>query len=206
MKRVGVTVLSIVTIAALVCGCNVSQPSDSLNTGEPQASKVQLRFLQNKLEAKEIFNELITAFEKQHPNIEITQINDREAEQLLTSMVAKNDAPDLVAIGATDTFVTLANTAVFSDFSGDPSVKNIMPTYIDTVRALSSSGQINGIPYSANVNGILYNKALFRQFGLQIPKTWPELISLAESIREKKQTPFTSHLKKHGRLWCLLMQ
>ena len=46
------------------------------------------------------------------------------------------------------------------------------------------------VPYVANAVGVIYNKAIFKELGLEVPTTWDEFIAVAEKVKESGQTPF----------------
>ncbi len=47
-----------------------------------------------------------------------------------------------------------------------------------------------GVPYVANAAGILYNRAMFKEHGWEIPTTWEELIALCDTIQSEGVLPF----------------
>ena len=42
-----------------------------------------------------------------------------------------------------------------------------------------------GVPYATNASGILYNKDLFEQAGVQVPTTWTQLQSVVDTLESK---------------------
>ncbi|QAY68103.1 ABC transporter substrate-binding protein [Paenibacillus protaetiae] len=192
--------LSVIAVSALVmtalagCGSN----SDS---GGGSKGKVKLEFFQNKTEAKASFDELVKKFNEANPDITVTQVNPPDAETVLKTRVAKKDVPDIIGMGATDAYAQLAKSGVFADLSGDLT-SNIQPAYLNMLNKLTGSETVNGIPFTANASGIIYNKAMFDELGLTIPKTWDELIATAQKIKDAGKTPFYLTLKDS---WTLMV-
>jgi len=54
-----------------------------------------------------------------------------------------------------------------------------------TVDALTVDGKIYGIPYNTNARVLLYRKDLLKEYGLEVPKTWSDLVKVASTITEK---------------------
>jgi raffinose/stachyose/melibiose transport system substrate-binding protein len=54
----------------------------------------------------------------------------------------------------------------------------------------SVNGKIYGLPTAGFVEGVFYNKRLFRELGAQVPATWEELLAVAEKAHAQGITPF----------------
>nr|WP_145407162.1 extracellular solute-binding protein [Paenibacillus xylanexedens] len=175
--------------ALLLCGMMAVLLSSC--TGRDSANgKVQIEFFQNKPEAKATFDELIQTFNAAHADIQVTQVNPPDAETVLKTRVVKNDIPDIMAMGATDTYSTLAQSDIFTDLTDSSLLKTIDPNYIQMLKDVTGMDEVTGIPYATNANGIMYNKTLFDEMGLDVPKTWDELIATAQQIKDAGKIPF----------------
>ncbi|WP_128103986.1 ABC transporter substrate-binding protein [Paenibacillus sp. DCT19] len=175
--------------ALLLCGMMAVLLSSC--TGRDSANgKVQIEFFQNKPEAKATFDELIQTFNAAHADIQVTQVNPPDAETVLKTRVVKNDIPDIMAMGATDTYSTLAQSDIFTDLTDSSLLKTIDPNYIQMLKDVTGMDEVTGIPYATNANGIMYNKTLFNEMGLDVPKTWDELIATAQQIKDAGKIPF----------------
>lgn len=159
-------------------------------SSEGASGKVQIEFFQNKPEAKESFDKLVEKFNQEQSEIEVTQVNPPDAETVLKTRLVKNDVPDIMALGATDTFSMLSQSGIFMEQTDQEMINLINPSYIQMVRDVSGLEELTGIPFATNANGIMYNKTLFREMGLEVPKTWDELIATAEKIKDAGKIPF----------------
>ena len=72
-----------------------------------------------------------------------------------------------------------------------------------TINSISSGGNIYGVPFAIQVVGIFYNKDIFAQYGLNEPRTWSELVGIAETLDAQGVTPFFMSGKD---AWTLAMQ
>ncbi|SEN46957.1 ABC transporter substrate-binding protein [Lihuaxuella thermophila] len=179
MKKLISLMLAALLPASLLAGCSSSE-----------SGKVKIEFFQNKPEAKSTFEKLAEKFEKENPTIDVVVSTPPDAETVLKTRIAKNDVPDVIGSGLNATFVELAKNGIFADFSNDPQLQNIQPAYVDMIKNLTGLKEVHGIPYSANANGVLYNKALFKELGLTVPKTWDEFIAVADKIKAAGKIPF----------------
>src|SRR5690606_37877703 len=56
-------------------------------------------------------------------------------------------------------------------------------------------GRQSALPYSIMVASVIYNKTLFAENGIEVPKTWDELIAAADTLQAAGVTPFYATLK-----------
>src|SRR5512136_418081 len=54
-----------------------------------------------------------------------------------------------------------------------------------TVKALTVDGKVYGLPYNTNARVLLYRKDLFKEYGLEVPKTWADYLKVASTITQK---------------------
>ncbi|WP_411348302.1 ABC transporter substrate-binding protein [Paenibacillus sp. WLX2291] len=151
---------------------------------------VQLEFFQNKPEAKASFDELVAKFNEQHPNIVVTQVNPPDAETVLKTRVVKNDVPDIIGLGATDTYSLLAQSGIFLNLTGDPLLQKVEPKYVQMLNDVTGMQEVTGVPFALNASGVIYNKDIFQKLGLSVPKTWDELIATAKKAKAGGTIPF----------------
>lgn len=188
-----VTALTLVTGLGVLTGCSSGGGNE---TGDKKAAgndkKVQIELFSNKSESQKTLEALIEKFEIENPTIDVVLNAPPEAETVLRTRMTKNEMPDILAMGGNNTYGELAREGVFMDFSQEPLLEKIQPAYVEMLgRLVGEEGTaVYGIPYATNANGIIYNKEKFEKAGYTIPKTWDELIALAEDIKAKGETPF----------------
>ncbi|MGE7615277.1 ABC transporter substrate-binding protein [Paenibacillus sp. NPDC101420] len=193
IKPVVVSVLAMSVLSA--CGSNAADKSANSGGNASSGEKVKVEFFQNKTEAKATFDKLVAKFNEANPNIVVTQVNPPDAETVLKTRAAKKDIPDVVGIGATDTYKTLSGSGLFEDFTGDPLAENIQPAYLQMLKDLTGSDELNGLPFSSNASGVIYNKAMFAEAGVTVPTTWDEFMAVAQKFKDSGKNAFYLTLK-----------
>jgi len=158
--------------------------------GNDTSGRVQIEFFQNKPEAKGSFDALIQKFNESQSDITVVQVNPPDAETVLKTRVVKDDIPDIVGMGATDTYSLLAQSGIFMDMTGSPLLSRIDETYVQMLKDVSGMEEVIGIPYSTNANGVMYNKEIFSKLGLSVPHTWDELLATAQKAKDGGTIPF----------------
>ncbi|MCK0470470.1 ABC transporter substrate-binding protein [Halalkalibacter sp. APA_J-10(15)] len=187
------TIIGALTVSMLIaCG-------ERDSSGDTEI--VQLEFFQFKGEAVSEFDTLIEQFEQKHPNIRIEQNNVPDPDTVLFSRLSQNDIPDIMTINGGVTYGEIANAGVLMDLSDYENRNSIIDEYEEMLQRLSRTDELFALPHTVNANGVLYNKKKFEELGLDIPETWDEFITLAETIQEHGETPLYS---TYGEAWTIL--
>ena len=168
------------TVVALG-GCAAS-PDDGVTT---------LSFFQFKGEALEDFNAIIADFEAENPDIRVVQNQVADSETLIRTLLVKDKAPDVITLNANGGFGDLAQAGVFYDFSDEPVLDTINPAVQEILAELGTKqGEVNGLGYVNNANGVIYNQDIFEEQGLEVPETWDEFIAVCDALEAAGITPF----------------
>ncbi|WP_344057681.1 ABC transporter substrate-binding protein [Microbacterium pumilum] len=150
-----------------------------------------LNFFQFKGEALEDFNKIIADFEAENPDIKVVQNQVADADTIIRTLLVKDKAPDVITLNANGGFGKLAQSGVFYDFSEEPVLQTINPAVQDILANLGNKeGEVNGLGYVNNANGVIYNQDIFEQQGLEVPETWDEFIAVCDALKDAGITPF----------------
>ncbi len=181
-RRRGALVTASVAIGTLLlAGC--SSPGDS--------EVVTLDFFQFKGEALEDFTEIIADFEAENPDIKVVQNQVADADTIIRTLLVKDKAPDVITLNANGGFGKLAQAGVFYDFTDEPVLQTINPAVQEILAALGNKeGEVNGLGYVNNANGVIYNQEIFEEQGLEVPETWDEFIAVCDALVDAGITPF----------------
>ena len=80
---------------------------------------------------------------------------------------------------------------MFYDFSDEPVLDTINPAVQEILADLGNKeGEVNGLGYVNNANGVIYNQAIFEEQGLEVPETWDEFIAVCDELQDAGITPF----------------
>ena len=186
--RAAAAVACLTGLAIAAGGC-AANPSNGVTT---------LDFFQFKGEALEDFDRIIADFEAENPDIRIVQNQVADSETLIRTLLVKDRTPDVITLNANGNFGKLAEAGVFYDFSDEPVLETINPGVQEILAQLGNApGEVNSLGYVNNANGIIYNRAIFEEQGLEVPETWDELIALCDTLVERGITPFSTSLAEN---------
>lgn len=182
--RTTVKTVAVLATAGLTIGLGgcASAPADGVTT---------LSFFQFKGEALEDFAQIISDFEAQNPDIRVVQNQVADSETAIRTLLVKDKTPDVITLNANGNFGRLAQAGVFYDFSDEPVLETINPAVQDILAELGNkTGEINGLGYVNNANGVIYNRAIFAEQGLEVPETWDEFIAVCDALQAAGIQPF----------------
>ncbi|BBC33590.1 ABC transporter, substrate-binding protein [Streptomyces graminofaciens] len=181
---------AVLALAALTaCAPQTSDNSSSTKDDKTGTLRVWLfQEVSNKPKEK-VVDKVVAAFEKAHDGaevkIEYIPVETR-AQRIKAAFNDPKSAPDLIEFGNTDTagYVKDGGLAdLTADFPRWSDSKDSDPTARTSVTV---GGKIYGAPFFVGVRALYYRTDVFRELGLEVPKTQAELIATAKKIRAAK--------------------
>ncbi|MFG1753243.1 sugar ABC transporter substrate-binding protein [Streptosporangium sandarakinum] len=195
--RIATTTAATAALALGLAACSGSDSSDGAATSgasAPAASGPKFagqtltmwRLGDSNPAAQKYMDELNAAFEKESGakvNLEWIpwpQVNDK-----FTAAAAGGAGPDVTEIGNDQVPLWQSQEALspITELvqSGDQAEipKNLLG--LETI-----DGDVYAVPWGAGSRAVLYRKDWFKDLGIEVPKTWDEVVAAAKKIQEKK--------------------
>ncbi len=146
-------------------------------------------------ERKVYFDEVIAAFEAEHPNVKIESeaAGDEPIKDKLRILMGSDDQPDIFFSWSGEfakKFIRSGNALDLTEFiDADPAYKDsIMEAGFEPY---SQDGKIYGVPFRIDGKFFVYNKKMFADNGLEAPKTWDEFLNVCETLKSNGITPIS---------------
>jgi raffinose/stachyose/melibiose transport system substrate-binding protein len=134
---------------------------------------------------------LKAAFEAENPGIAIeieTHPGGSEGDNLVKTRLATGEMADVFRYNAGSLFQALNPPQTMLDLTDEPFQANIIDSFKPVVTA--PDGRVYGVPEEASMGGgILYNKKIYAELGLSVPKTWDEFMANNEKIKAAGKVP-----------------
>ncbi len=134
------------------------------------------------------FKEIVDKYQKETANnVDIQPFDDAQVDQLIMARMASGDVWDIIirfpgAIGA-----KYNPPLNFVDLSGEPWVSRVYPARLPS---LTYNGKIYCAPFSGGAGvGIVYNKNIFNDLKLEVPKTYDEFDKACAQIKSNGIIP-----------------
>lgn len=133
-------------------------------------------------------------FRSKYPQIrlKLKKLPSENGPEFLSSLIASDRAPDVFYISGYSTIRDYEASGHLYNLNGQPFLENLDKDFLEY-------GQIKGkqvvVTASYDVLGTVYNKEIFGRYGLEIPKTYSELIALCDKLLDLGIIPFATGLK-----------
>lgn len=183
-KRIITTIITSALMTTFFTGCS---NNESKNEGT-----TEIMFFSNKIEAVGTYNKLVEKFEAENPNIKVTISAPPDATTVLKTKLVKGDVPDIISMSADRSYADFVDANILEDLDGLVDIDKINPVYNEMMKDLEIEERqgIYGVPYALNASGVIYNKDIFKELNLEIPKTWDEFLSVAQKVKDEQIIPF----------------
>lgn len=190
MKRPKHLLLSIAVVAAIAAfavGCGGSPDSSSSSTspaaGGNVSGNVSVMAVWSGVEQK-AFQEVIDGFTSQYPNVTVDYTSAGDQLPTVLSTAVQGGNPPSVAVlpqpGLMQDFVKKGALKPI-DYAKDTISQNYASDWMDLATV---NGTLYGLFFKgANKSTVWYNVKAFSDAGVQPPKTWPDLLQAAKTLK-----------------------
>lgn len=125
----------------------------------------------------------VARFEAENPGIKVKmeQLTWQNGREKILASVAAGTSPDLCELGST-WFARFAADGALADITAET---DSLRAALRMWEAATYSGRVYGVPWMMGTRALFYNRALFRQAGLdpdRPPETWSDLLATARRI------------------------
>ncbi|MCZ8517369.1 extracellular solute-binding protein [Paenibacillus filicis] len=193
-------------LSTVIAGCGQGQPSggaaagggDSKTTQENSkaAAPKTLTLLTGSTGTAYPALQAVAAEAEKKLNIKIKfdiKPDGTEGDNLVKTRLATGEMSDILYYNSGSLFQALNPEENFVDLSKEPFVDKLLDSFKSTV---SAGGKVFGVPGgSSNVGGIMYNKRVYKELGLSVPKTWAEYIANCDKIKAAGKTAVIGSFK-----------
>jgi raffinose/stachyose/melibiose transport system substrate-binding protein len=118
------------------------------------------------------------AFMAQNPDITVdveTRPGGSEGDNIIKTRLATGDMTDLFLYNSGSLFQAIGPVQNLLPVTDEPWVSDLEENF---KRVVTADGQVYGAPFGPQMTGaVLYNKKVYADLGLQIPRTWDEFMA-----------------------------
>jgi len=124
--------------------------------------------------------------------------NGQPFNDAISTKAAADDFPDLIYTYAASTILKTLTRAdeLLLDLSNESYIQKIVPAVLSASGFLKVDGKIYAIPAGGmNSIGVIYNKKIFSDNSIEIPKTYDAFLAVCETLKNKGITPVGDGVK-----------
>ncbi|MDB5055764.1 MAG: extracellular solute-binding protein family 1 [Bacilli bacterium] len=201
MKKNRLLFIAILLMTALVLtSCTnhkIQETTIALKQGNVKPFTLSLRHTQIKETTKrrlKMLEDVVAATEKAVPGLTIDlegiDENINRDEKLRAEMVVGNPPQIFDMFGGKADAFAFAKAQRLLDLTPILKELGIQNKFVD-LSEFTLDGKIYGLPMAGYVEGVYYNKAIFAELGVQIPKTYEEFLYICDKAKAKGITPIS---------------
>jgi raffinose/stachyose/melibiose transport system substrate-binding protein len=176
MKTICSVICASLVLGTALTGCSKSKEVASTQKKDEQITLTLLQW-NNTLNPSGTFD-IAAEYKKTHPNVTIQVENVKDSgefEQTMKIRRAANQLPDIFTLKP----YMLGNYAEFlTDMSDVPAAANNL-----FAKQFAVDGKVLGLPAETFNEFVWYKKSIFKEYNIEVPKTWDEFIAAAEKIK-----------------------
>ncbi|HWU58276.1 MAG TPA: extracellular solute-binding protein [Microbacteriaceae bacterium] len=196
-KRITTIAAGVLGAVLVLTGC--SAQTGGGGSGSADLSKVDYKgtiTMVNKFSdpsTSKYFPAMAKAFEKLHPDVKVTvqQESDQGYKDKIKVLASSNSIPDIYFVWAGSYAKQYVDAGFAMDITsqigeGTAWNKTLAPS---AVKAGEYDGKNYGIPIDLDAKFMVYNKKIFADNGVAVPKTFNDLLAACKTFKDKGITP-----------------
>jgi multiple sugar transport system substrate-binding protein len=190
-RLLALTLIACMSLSVVGCSNNSKDTSTGTSNTAAKDEKVTIQFMHQQVEKErqDVIQKIISDFEAKNQNIKIEQmpVNEDDYDTKITALGSSGKLPAIIELSQDQAQANAKNEftnfkAVNSVISGKGESKffdGILP-----VVKTEDGANYTGIPVSGWVQGIWVNKAMLTEKGLEVPKTWDDILKVAKAFND----------------------
>ena len=193
-QRLHIALGVILVLSLVLAGCAPAPaPAQPTATAQPAATEappaattppetITLSVATNRVGSQaKLLEDIARKFEQEHPGIKIDfSAPGQEYEHLMKLKMAAKDMPDVFA---THGWAKIRYGEFLADLRDQPWAASIDPAIKPAV--VDDAGKVYVLPMDQEKGGPVYNVDILKEYGVEVPKTWDELLAACETIKTK---------------------
>ncbi|WP_025679825.1 extracellular solute-binding protein [Paenibacillus massiliensis] len=202
-------------LTLVVAGCgSAGSDSGGEGSGSNEGNQVTVNFMhlwpagvsagQNK-----IVNQIIDEYQKEHPNVTIKQevLDNEQYKNKLKVLSASNELPDVGVTWAAGFLKPYVEGGLFTPMD-DLLAGELNGRFVaGTTEAYAVDGKTYALPLEFNIAPVYYNKAIFQQYGVEVPETYDQFKNVVKTLADQGMAPIALGNKDRwtGSLWYMYL-
>jgi raffinose/stachyose/melibiose transport system substrate-binding protein len=190
---IGVSAIALAGCGAVTTPTPSPSPTPTQTLAATPVREVVLTLGSWRPEDVEQMTQILAKFHAEYPSITIkfdpTSAPDYDAA--LDAQLKAGTGPDLMYLRSFSVSRNLFNQGFLEPLNDISGVKDHFQSAMLAPWA-TDDGVVYGVPFIATSHGVYYNQDIFDRLKLEVPQTWPELLTAAQKIEKAGIIPFAN--------------
>ncbi|MGN7860191.1 ABC transporter substrate-binding protein [Microbacterium sp. 22303] len=160
----------------------------------PADGRETVRFTFSKREAIDFMTKVVNDYNASQSKVRVEI--DTSGVDVVSASFVRGNPPDLMLANYNFEVARFVQRCALTDLSDTEEAGRIRK---DLQPLLDQYGICPGkttvLPYSVMAASVIYNKEIFAKYGIEVPKTWDELIAASDTLKAAGVTPFYGTFK-----------
>ncbi|MEC5181213.1 ABC transporter substrate-binding protein [Arthrobacter sp. CG_A4] len=154
------------------------------------ASPETLKIWSWRPEDVDAYKKIFAAYEEKNcVKVDFQAFKNTEYNQILSTGLTGSNGPDVVQARAYGALQPLIVGGNLTDVTGKvDGLKTMDPTILAGAQA-KTDGKVYGVPFATQTMQVFYNKKIFKDAGVEVPKSWDDFVKVNEKIKGSGMTP-----------------
>jgi arabinogalactan oligomer / maltooligosaccharide transport system substrate-binding protein len=196
VRGISLLVMAVMALALMLTGCSKSEPTEA---NKPVT--ITFWHTQNAQETPTL-EAIVKDFEAKNPNIkvEMQAVPFDGAQNKFKTAAQAGNAPDVFRSECawTPEFAALGLLAPLDDLIKAEDKADFLPT---AAASYQFKGKTYGLPQVTDALALLYNKRLFKEAGVEPPKTMDEFLAVAQKLTNKEKGQYGFAMRGGEAYW-----
>ncbi|QNK57210.1 extracellular solute-binding protein [Paenibacillus sp. PAMC21692] len=135
---------------------------------------------------------IVANYEKDHPNvkIELDSLNTDQQKLKLKTQAASKEVPDITIVNPAAQMQPFVEADLFAPLNEMVEKNGLKDTFQEGILDYYTfDGNLYALPDGNNIGLVYYNKALFKQAGVEVPTTFEGMVEAAKTLKAAGITP-----------------
>lgn len=181
-QRLAAGATALIMIGAALTGCAAGDGRETI------------RFTFSKREAIEFMTNLVAEYNASQSDVRVEI--DTSGVDVVSASFVRGNPPDIMLANYNFEIARFVQRCALTDLAGTDaaaSVRDDLQPLMDQYG--SCAGRTSALPYSVMAASVIYNKEIFAAQGIEVPRTWDELIAACDQLKAAGITPFYATFK-----------
>ncbi|MGW9627426.1 ABC transporter substrate-binding protein [Microbacterium sp. NPDC055521] len=153
-----------------------------------------IRFTFSKREAIEFMTELVADYNDSQKDVRVEI--DTSGVDVVSASFVRGNPPDIMLANYNYEIARFVQRCALSDLGGTDAAKKVRDDLQPLMEQYGScEGRTSALPYSVMAASVIYNKQIFDEQGLEVPRTWDDLLQVGDQLKAAGITPFYATFK-----------